>query len=79
MQNELMEAYAQLRNEAAQKKYHRDFALLNNDQKEQVRKICPQRITESYANAMTHEDKSVDADAEEKQETQSTQEKGGAK
>ena len=79
MQNELMEAYAQLRNEAAQKKYHRDFALLNNDQKEQVRKLCPQRITESYANAMTHEDKSVDADAEEKQETQSAQEKGGAK
>ena len=79
MQNELMEAYAQLRNEAAQKKYHRDFALLNNDQKEQVRKLCPQRITESYANAMTHEDNSVDADAEEKQETQSAQEKGGAK
>ena len=79
MQNELMEAYAQLRNEAAQKKYHRDFALLNNDQKEQVRKLCPQRITESYANAMTHEDKSVDADAEEKQKTQSTQEKGGTK
>lgn len=26
MQNELMEAYAQLRNEAAQKKYHRDYA-----------------------------------------------------
>ena len=52
---------------------------MNNDQKEQVRKICPQRITESYANAMTHEDKSVDADAEEKQETQSAQEKGGAK
>ena len=79
MQNQLMEAYSQLRNETAQKKYHRDYALLNNDQKEQVRNICPQRITESYANAMTHEDKSVDADAEEKQETQSTQEKGGAK
>ena len=26
---------------------------MNNDQKEQVRNICPQRITESYANAMT--------------------------
>ena len=37
-------------------KYHRDYALLNNDQKEQVRNICPQRITESYANAMTHAD-----------------------
>lgn len=68
MQNQLMEAYSQLRNETAQKKYHRDYALLNNDQKEQVRNICPQRITESYANAMTHADQRVDANAEESRE-----------
>lgn len=83
MQNQLMEAYSQLRNETAQKKYHRDYALLNNDQKEQVRNICPQRITESYANAMTHADQRVDANAEEKQgeeksaETAIEQQKGG--
>ena len=83
MQNLLMEAYSQLRNETAQKKYHRDYALLNNDQKEQVRNICPQRITESYANAMTHADQRVDANAEEKQgeenstETAAEQQKGG--
>lgn len=83
MQNQLMEAYSQLRNETAQKKYHRDYALLNNDQKEQVRSICPQRITESYANAMTHADQRVDANAEEKQgeensaETATEQQKGG--
>lgn len=83
MQNQLMEAYSQLRNETAQKKYHRDYALLNNDQKEQVRTICPQRITESYANAMTHADQRVDANAEEKQgeenstETATEQQKGG--
>ena len=83
MQNQLMEAYSQLRNETAQKKYHRDYALLNNDQKEQVRNICPQRITESYANAMTHVDQRVDANAEEKQgeekaaETATEQQKGG--
>lgn len=83
MQNQLMEAYSQLRNETAQKKYHRDYALLNNDQKEQVRNICPQRITESYANAMTHADQRVDANAEEKQgeenstETATEQQKGG--
>ncbi|MDV3120071.1 biopolymer transporter ExbD [Segatella copri] len=83
MQNQLMEAYSQLRNETAQKKYHRDYALLNNDQKEQVRNICPQRITESYANAMTHADQCVDANAEEKQgeekaaETATEQQKGG--
>lgn len=83
MQNQLMEAYSQLRNETAQKKYHRNYALLNNDQKEQVRNICPQRITESYANAMTHADQRVDANAEEKQgeeksaETAIEQQKGG--
>ena len=83
MQNQLMEAYSQLRNETAQKKYHRDYALLNNDQKEQVRNVCPQRITESYANAMTHADQRVDANAEEKQgeeksaETATEQQKGG--
>lgn len=83
MQNQLMEAYSQLRNETAQKKYHRDYALLNNDQKEQVRNICPQRITESYANAMTHADQRIDANAEEKQgeekstETATEQQKGG--
>ena len=83
MQNQLMEAYSQLRNETAQKKYHRDYALLNNDQKEQVRNICPQRITESYANAMTQTEQRVDANAEEKQgeensaETATEQQKGG--
>jgi len=83
MQNQLMKAYSQLRNETAQKKYHRDYALLNNDQKEQVRNICPQRITESYANAMNHADQRVDANAEEKQgeeksaETATEQQKGG--
>lgn len=83
MQNQLMEAYSQLRNETAQKKYHRDYAPLNNDQKEQVRNICPQRITESYANAMTQTDQRVDANAEEKQgeeksaETATEQQKGG--
>ena len=65
MQNQLMLAYDALRNEAAQKRYGKNYTLLSAAQKEQVRKVCPQRITESYANAMTHEDKSVDANAEE--------------
>ena len=83
MQNQLMEAYSQLRNETAQKKYHRDYALLNNGQNALVRVICPQRITESYANAMTQTDQRVDANAEEKQgeensaETATEQQKGG--
>ena len=68
MQNQLMDAYGELRNEQAQKKYGKDYAALTNAQKEKVRKVCPQRITESYANAMAHEDKSIDANAEEQQE-----------
>ena len=66
MQNELMEAYSQLRNETSQMKYHMNYAQLGNDQKEEVRKLCPQRITESYANATTYSDKRIDANAEEK-------------
>lgn len=77
MQNQLMEAYDQLRNEAAQKKYHRNYALLTNEQKEKIRKVCPQRITESYANAMTQEDKRIDAHAEEQEAKEAQQEKGG--
>ena len=37
MQNQLMEAYSQLRNETSQKKYHMNYAQLGNDQKEEVR------------------------------------------
>ncbi len=65
MQNQLMEAYNVLRNETAQKKYGKQYAALSNDQKEQVRKLCPQRITESYANAMASADKRIDENAEE--------------
>lgn len=67
MQNQLMMAYGQLRNEYAEKHFGKPFEALNNEQKEKVRKACPQRITESYANAGMHEDKSIDSNAEEKQ------------
>ena len=81
MQDQLMLAYTQLRNEQAQKSFGKDYAALSNAQKEKVRKVCPQRITESYANAMVHQDQSVDANAEEKQgednNTADKQEKGG--
>lgn len=68
IQNQLMEAYGELRNEQAQKIYGKNYAVLTNAQKEKIRNVCPQRITESYANAMAHVDKSIDANAEEKQE-----------
>ena len=82
MQDQLMLAYTQLRNEQAQKSFGKAYAALSKAQKEKVRKVCPQRITESYANAMVHQDQSVDANAEEKQGDEAKtstdkQEKGG--
>ena len=66
VQNQLMMAYSQLRDEYARKQYGKAFALLSKAQKDRVRNLCPQRITESYAHARTFQDKSVSADAEEK-------------
>lgn len=51
MQNQIMMAYQQLRDEYSQKHFGKDFSSLSSGQKEKVRKACPQRITESYANA----------------------------
>ena len=84
MQNELMLAYQQLRDEYAQKYFGKEFAALSVDQKNRVRKACPQRITESYANVGVHEDKSMDAHAEElenvkEEATQPSQTKKGGR
>lgn len=65
MQNQIMMAYTQIRNDYSQKHFGKSFAALAAPQKEKVRKSCPQRVTESYANVVIHEDKSVDANAEE--------------
>lgn len=67
MQNQLMMAYSELRDEFAQRQYGKSFASLTKSQKDVVRKQCPQRITESYADAQNFSNKSVSADAEEKQ------------
>ena len=66
VQNQLMMAYSALRDEYARKHYGKVFLRLPKNEKELVRSACPQRITESYANAHRFEDKSVSADAEEK-------------
>lgn len=66
VQNQLMMAYSALRDEYARKHYGKVFSRLPKNEKELVRSACPQRITESYANAHRFEDKSVSADAEEK-------------
>ncbi len=50
MQNQIMMAYTQIRNDYSQKHFGKSFAALAAPQKEKVRKACPQRVTESYAN-----------------------------
>ena len=80
MQNQLMMAYSQLRDEYAQQHYGKTFALLTKAQKDEVRKRCPQRITESYADAQTFSNKSVSADAEEQQgDAAGSSQKGGSR
>ena len=66
MQNEIVLAYKQIRNEYSEKHYGKSFDSLTNKEKDAVRKACPQRITESYANTTALEDKSIDENAEEK-------------
>lgn len=51
MQNQLMMAYQQIRNDYSVKHFGKPFSALSTQQKEEVRHECPQRMTESYANA----------------------------
>ena len=66
MQNQIVLAYNQIRNEYSKKHYGKSFESLTSKEKDAVRKACPQRITESYANTAILEDKSIDENAEEK-------------
>lgn len=74
MQNQIMMAYNELRNQYAMKHFGKAFDALSSSQKESVRKNCQQRVTESYANASVGSDKRVDAMAEEQEYSE---EKGG--
>lgn len=74
MQNQIMMAYNELRNQYAMKHFGKAFDALSSSQKESVRKNCQQRVTESYANASVASDKRVDAKAEEQKHSE---EKGG--
>ena len=75
MQNQIMIAYNEIRNQYSMKHFGKAFDALSSSQKESVRKNCQQRVTESYANASVGSDKRVDAMAEEEQEH--SEEKGG--
>lgn len=74
MQNQIMMAYNELRNQYSMKHFGKAFDALSSSQKESVRKNCQQRVTESYANASVGSDKRVDAMTEEQKHSE---EKGG--
>lgn len=74
MQNQIMMAYNEIRNQYSMKHFGKAFDALSSSQKESVRKNCQQRVTESYANASVGSDKRVDAMAEEQEYSE---EKGG--
>lgn len=74
MQNQIMMAYNELRNQYSMKHFGKAFDALSSSQKESVRKNCQQRVTESYANASVGSDKRVGAMAEEQEHSE---EKGG--
>jgi biopolymer transport protein ExbD len=47
LQNQIVRAYRELRDAAAQKKYKKTFANLNEEQKEEITALLPQRIQET--------------------------------
>ncbi|ERI80919.1 hypothetical protein HMPREF1981_03489 [Bacteroides pyogenes F0041] len=47
VQNELVAAYNELRNELSQSKFQRNYADLNEEEQKAVREIFPQRISEA--------------------------------
>lgn len=47
VQNELVAAYNELRDELAQEKWQKSYAELNEDQQDAIRKIYPQMISEA--------------------------------
>ena len=47
VQNELVAAYNELRDELAQEKWGKDYAALDEDQQKAIRDIYPQKISEA--------------------------------
>ena len=47
VQNELVRAYNELRQEGARKYFNSDYENLTDDQKEQINNLYPQRISEA--------------------------------
>lgn len=48
VQNAIANAYNRLWDEQAQRQFGKAFSRLSDDEKQQVRKVCPQRVAEEY-------------------------------
>ena len=48
LQDEIVAAYRIVRDRIAHKQYHKPYATLTDEQRQHVRDLCPQRISETY-------------------------------
>lgn len=48
LENEIVAAYAEVRNAEAKRRYHRDYASCTDEQRKKVRDIYPQHLSETY-------------------------------
>lgn len=51
LENEIVAAYAEVRNAEAKRRYHRDYANCTEEQRKKVRDIYPQHLSETYNTA----------------------------
>lgn len=51
LENEIVAAYADVRNAEAKRRYHRDYANCTEEQRKKVRDIYPQHLSETYNTA----------------------------
>ena len=55
MQNEIVVAYAMVRNRMAKQKYGQPLSRLTNDKRDELKALVPQRIAEIYHSPLTEE------------------------
>ena len=55
LQDALAEAYKQWRDDSALHLFHQHYALLTPPQREKIRELCPQRVSETYQNKVKEE------------------------
>lgn len=55
MQNEIVVAYAMVRNELAKRKFGQPLSRLSNEKRDEVKALLPQRIAEIYHSPLTKE------------------------